>query len=148
MGYEEDRKIQEAKNRLTLAFALLRKKGLIARQRFSCCRSCAGYELATYASDAVDKDSRQKDKIKGCVFYTRQSDFVEKYGRSYRACSLYLSFGQLETTKHGGIGLETVEVGKLVCECLKEVGLPFEWDGNPDECILVDPTKLELQGAA
>ena len=43
----------------------------------------------------------------------------------------------MDSTKYDTIGLPTAEVGKLVCECLTEAGVPFEWDGKASTCILV-----------
>ncbi len=123
----------DAQDKLTRAFALVRKRGVVARQRFMCCRSCAGCALASDLAAKVTKDARGKDKFKGVVFYTKQGGFFD----GNRPCSCYLSFGQVDTVEHGALGLPTVEVGKIVVECLREVGLAFEWDGTGDKCIEV-----------
>lgn len=74
------------------------------------------------------------------MFYCRQSK-LEVEGNDWRGHSaggLYLQFGQIGTSKFGDVGLETTEVGKMVCEALKSVGLKFEWDGSPMTCIWVE----------
>jgi hypothetical protein len=48
-------------NQITAAFKALRKHGYTARQNFSCCSSCAWYEL------------REDGKDEKVVFYNRQS---------------------------------------------------------------------------
>ena len=48
-------------NQITAAFKALRKHGYTARQNFSCCSSCAWYELS------------EDGKDKKVVFYNRQA---------------------------------------------------------------------------
>lgn len=144
MSYEEKRRAREeatfaSQEKLNEAFKLLRKEGLIARQRFSCCRGCAGCEIADEVSGKVDAG---KKLPKGAVFYTRQGGFwggSTPGSRFARPTKCYLSFGNVSTSKHGDIGLPTVEVGKLICKVLDKVGLHYEWDGTEDQCIMVDP---------
>lgn len=112
------------------AFKRMRKAGLLARQRFECCGSCAGYAMAERATELVDKGKR--DRIMGSVFYHRQ-DAADLDDRGF----VYLAYGPLETAKHGTVGKPTEEVGKMVTRILAEVGLAFEWDGNPNTRILV-----------
>jgi hypothetical protein len=120
------------KNNLTTAFKALSKKGLYARQNFLCCRNCAGYQLATIATKAIDKNPKKKEKILGCVFYTKQD--AESYCKNK---NFYLSYGPLGTEKHGEIGKPTKEVGELVVKVLAENGVETEWDGDGDSRILV-----------
>jgi hypothetical protein len=116
---------------LTTAFKRMRHEGLLARQRFLCCSGCAGYAMAERAEKLVDQGKR--DKIKGCVFYHRQdADTLDEIGE------VYLAYGELATTRHGKIGLPTAEVGQMVTRILGEVGLAYEWDGNPGTRILVN----------
>jgi hypothetical protein len=139
-SYDQIQKADEAKEKLTKAFGLLQKRGLIARQSFSCCGGCASYELATRVAAAVTKDARQKEKIRGVCFYSRQGGFFEKGRRGYvRVRSCFLQFGQVDTKEHGPVGLPTVDVGKLVCECLTEAGLTWKWNGDENETIEVLP---------
>lgn len=132
--------MNDVKDKLNQAFALLRKKGYIARQNFSCCRNCAGYELATNVSSMPDS---KRVKVRGCVFYTRQDGeaFAEPRGRArfYRkpAEGLYLSFGPLDTTAHGQVGVDTKQVGEETVEACRAFGLNVEWDGNPNTRIFV-----------
>lgn len=117
------------KDKLNKAFSLMRKAGLMARQNFSCCSSCAGYALA---KAAVDQPAKKRAKIQGTCFYHRQDADNLRDGHD-----LMLRYGPLDTEEHGQIGLETVEVGRLVVDCLAVAGLNYEWSGNPRECITV-----------
>jgi len=129
----------EAQEKLTKAFALIRKRGVVARQRFKCCGSCAGYAIGVEVAAKVTADAGFKDKFKGCCFYSKQGGFFDRNDVG----SCYLKFGQVDTQEHGPVGLSTVEVGKIICECLAEAGLAFEWDGTEDKCIEVKITPPE-----
>lgn len=117
------------RDKLSVAFKEMRKNGLIARQNFKCCQSCAGYGLATEVEEAPAK---KRAKIKGCVYYHAQDAADLHKGED-----LYLAFGPLETEKHGTVGLPTVEVGRIAVACLTNAGLDVEWDGTERTRILV-----------
>ena len=59
-------------NQITAAFKALRKHGYTARQNFSCCSSCAWYELGEQGKD---------EKV---VFYNRQAGEVLRAAGNYR----------------------------------------------------------------
>ena len=115
---------------ISKAFKTLRQAGFYARQNFSCCSGCAGYELATKAQ-ACPVHKRPL----GCVFYTRQDTPRETRWSRYPE-KMYLKFGPLYTSGQC-IGLPAADVGRLVCEALEEQGIEYEWDGNPNQCIAV-----------
>jgi hypothetical protein len=133
-------------DKLNEAFRRFRALGLIARQSFSCCGGCAGYEIAASLGDKVKKvwDERGPEpakreferlqrKIKGVVFYHRQDrDNLEESGW------VYLAFGDVEASNVGTFGMPTLEVGKAICKILDEVGLKYEWDGTEHQRICVD----------
>lgn len=112
------------------AFKEMRKAGLIARQNFSCCGGCAGYEIATDVTRIIDKNPEKKNSIKGACFYHRQNNEDKVRGDNF-----YLHFGSIDTTKYGEVGLSTVSVGGLVCEILSMHHVPFRWNGKLEECI-------------
>ena len=119
---------------LNKAFRLMRKQGLLARQNFSCCGNCGGYELTVIAEKLITS-GKAKTSIRGCCFYHHQDNTSKKAGHSF-----YLRYGPMDSIKHGFIGLPTAEVGLLVCSCLTEAGVKFEWDGKASTCILVVAT--------
>ena len=114
--------------RLTNAFKLMRKAGLLARQNFSCCSNCGGYELATKAVEL----KKAGKIVNGCAFYHSQSNADKRNGQDF-----YITYGVLDTTEFGEIGLPTVEVGKIVSSCLTKVGVQWEWNGDPTKNIKV-----------
>lgn len=117
------------KDKLNAAFALMRKAGLIAKQNFSCCSSCAGYDIAT---KVTAMPAKKRAKINGACTYNRQDTARMEAGRD-----LYLGFGPIGTQAHGDIGLTTVQVGQLVVLCLAQAGLAYEWNGEASQRILV-----------
>lgn len=144
--YEQRRQLEkqrfqaawEAKPKLTAAFRALRKEGIVAKQSFMCCGSCAGAQIANDIEAAIDAG---KARPAGCVFYTKQGGFFDGHpeARFTKVTKLYLQFGDVQTTKHGTVGIGTVEVGKRICKALEAVGLAYEWDGTADKTIVVDP---------
>ena len=121
--------VAEIKSNLTEAFKILRKEGYIARQNFYCCSGCAGSAIA---GKVTEMPASKVARIKGCVFYHNQGN-----SRLMATGEVYLAYGSVESTKHGTVGLPTVEVGKRVVEVLKTVGLTVEWDGDENTGILV-----------
>ena len=119
------------KARLNVAFAAMRKAGIVARQNFSCCGSCAGYEIAT---DIEAMAPARRAKVQGTAFYTKQ-EWRQFDGRKPQG--IYIPYGQVATQAHGDVGLTTVAVGQIVATCLKEAGLEVEWDGTPEKTIYV-----------
>jgi hypothetical protein len=117
------------KAKLLESFKQMRKRHkFICRSNFWCCSSCAGYDITIKAEEMLDK----KKVVNGCVFWHKQDE--ERF-KSHG--SLYLAFGQMNSTKYGVIGFSDEEVGKLVCECLSKNGLEYEWDGSGGQRILV-----------
>jgi len=114
---------------LNKAFSELRKMGYIARQNFECCGSCAGYAIAEKASEMV---SAGRKAPRGAVYYHRQSGGCRDAGENF-----YIYFGQIDTSEHGEIGIETEEVGKEVMEVFERNGIKARWNGDPNEAILV-----------
>lgn len=120
-----------SKQNLNEAFKVLRKMGYIARQAFSCCSSCAGYDICHSTGEAIKKDPRKKDKLRGCVFYTRQ-DYDSMLGTG----EVYIAFGGMNITDIGRVGVSDVEVGNDVARVLREAGIEVTWNGSPDRRII------------
>lgn len=120
--------MKNVKEAVNEAFVEMRKQGLLARQNFECCSSCAGYALTTLAVERVTKGA----KIEGCCYYHRQD--AERFENGG---DLMLQYGQIESQEVGAIGRSTLEVGVMVCDILKKVGLLFKWNGKEESCIEV-----------
>lgn len=119
--------------RLTDAFRIMRSAGLIARQNYLCCSSCAGAQIATDVEDRINKNPDVETQIRGTCFYHRQD--AAALDRCAADATMMLRFGSIHTELYGVVGLFTDEVGQIVCRALREAGIRFEWDGNPDRCI-------------
>lgn len=120
-------------------FSRARKAGLVARQNYLCCSSCAGYGLTEDIQKMVDKG---KPRPKGTLYYHRQdADALKEpkrgYGRLDRG-TMMLRYGPVDSTKYGSIGLPVEECGQIICQILKEVGIKFEWSGKGSECIAIE----------
>ncbi len=113
--------MKDGKVKLRRAFALLRKKGYLARQNFECCGSCAGAVLGELA---------EKDPTKvGTVFYHRQEG--QRLAQGAHVAHLHFGALGLEPVPDG----DHVAVGWDICRTLAEAGLGFEWDGSADTCV-------------
>jgi hypothetical protein len=123
------------KTRLNEAFKALRKHGLIARQNYLCCGTCAGYKIACDAENLVDKGKA----VAGAVFYHKQAGDRLREGKGF-----YVNFGTLDTQKHGTIGTMTdEEIGRLVVREFEAARLKVTWNGNTNQAILVEPGEPE-----
>lgn len=128
-----------SKQKLSAAFKALRKAGFIAKQSFSCCGSCAGYDIATQVKEMTPA---KQAKVKGTVFYTRQ-DAANLRGDERRwpyrggSSKLFLAYGPVSVHEVGEFGMPTEAAGQAVVEALKASGLEVEWSGSPDEKIVV-----------
>lgn len=129
-SYAVTQAVTDMKYRLNKAFAAMRAMGLIARQNYECCSSCAGCAIT---EDAVIKVTKGK-KVNGAVFYHHQDTESFKDGET-----LHIRFGQLNSQQVGPIGLETVKVGALVMAALEAAGLEPYWNGDEDSTITLSP---------
>lgn len=113
--------ISETRDRIGAAFRALRREGILARQGFLCCQSCAGYAMG----ERADKLAAEGKAPRGWVFYHGQDrDSLRTTGEVYIA---FTGYG--ETT--------TEEIGVDAAHQLREFGLEVEWDGTDRTRILV-----------
>ncbi len=129
------------KERLNEAFKDMRKAGLLARQNYLCCGSCAGYGIAGIFQERVDKDEKMLEKIKGSVFYHHQD--TENLNNPNTE-SFYLRYGKISTSKNNETALSTEEVGKIITEILTKHGIVCSWNGDADTCIEVFKKYVEV----
>ncbi len=120
----------EIQKKIAAAFAVLRRAGFIAKNRFMCCSGCVGAEIACQIRDTGSNPL-------GLVFTTQQ-DFG-KYSPAVRG-NVHVKFGPVSIYGDGGteprcVGLDSVTIGRIVVEALEEQGLHAEWNGSPDVCI-------------
>ena len=99
-------------------FPELRNHGFLARMNFSCCASCASYELA---------QALKTSKKTRVVFYHRQTEETFKsQGYAY-----FYYFGEDDSNEGNDI------VGGIITEISKKHGLKVEWNGSGNQAIKV-----------
>lgn len=108
-------------DRLTRAFAALEREGVVAREDFTCCRSCGLAEIGAEAEDAGG--------TRGFVFFHHQGTRSAAEGHG-----LSLYYGGFD-----GSAETTTAVGREVVAALTAAGLSAVWDGNPDKAIELTP---------
>lgn len=118
----------EVRHAVLKAFGKLRKEGYLARANHLCCQNCAGYDLTQKAVKLIEEGK----EVKGCIFWHKQDE-----QRWKETGSMYIAFGNMDSDKHGKIGLSTKEVGERVVEELKKFNVPYEWDGSAGSRIKV-----------
>ncbi len=113
--YEEQKTWGETDcDRLDRAFAALEKRGIVARQDFSCCGTCGHYEIW----EEMTEESR------GYTFYHMQDtdSAAEGYG-------LYLSYGANAESDEDNQAM--IKIAWEIVAVLREHGLTVDWDGSP-----------------
>ena len=112
------------KQKLNDLFKRLRKQGVVARQNFSCCGGCA-------ASALHDECIRLGKEF--AVYYHRQDAAGLREGDEH----VYLGFGAVHPDASIR-ELKTCQLGKLILDCAREVGLEAEWDGSPRQRVCIN----------
>ncbi|MDH6229146.1 hypothetical protein M2169_006202 [Streptomyces sp. MJP52] len=105
--------------RLTRAFAALQESGITARENFTCCRTCGQAEIGAEGGP----DAR------GFVYFHTQCTDAAAAGHG-----LTLLYGGFDGSRG-----TTAAIGREVVAALEAVGLPVEWDHDPDRAITVTP---------
>lgn len=108
-------------DRLERAFAALERVGIVARENFTCCRSCGMTEIGAELADT--------EGARGFVFFHYQCTRGAAEGHG-----LTLYYGALENSPQASRA-----VGHEVVAALDSAGLSTEWDGDPDKAITVAP---------
>ena len=116
--------IAPVRSAVSNAFAALRKKGFIARVNFSCCMSCATYELTDMA--------RARKKYRA-VYWHRQDDAHFREGFPLHIRYFYLS----PEDDDNDTSAEERTVGEQVAAALRNQNLRIDWDGNPNRTIQI-----------
>ena len=116
--------VAEIRHRVQAAFGELRKIGFIARSNFSCCMSCATYELSEIA------EKKQRNRV---AYWHHQDETRFKKDGALCIRYFYLPSKEIEgdTTS-----LET-QTGEQIAAALRKAGLNVDWNGNPDTIIEV-----------
>jgi uncharacterized protein DUF6891 len=110
-------------DRLDAAFAELERKGIVARQNFTCCQTCGHYEIG----DEITVARRAGREVRGYTFYHMQDTESAVEGGG-----LYLAYGAVPSVD-GAL----VAVGREIVEALHRHGLESKWDGSGNARIFV-----------
>ncbi|MGW1513778.1 DUF6891 domain-containing protein [Streptomyces sp. NPDC002394] len=106
--------------RITAAFAELDAAGIVAREHFTCCRSCGTAEIGA---------EEGADRARGFVYFHTQCTEGAADGGP-----LYLLYGRFD---HAAETTTAAAVGEEVAGALRGQGLHVRWDGDPEQAILV-----------
>jgi cytochrome c556 len=109
-------------DKLDAAFKALERKGVVARQHFTCCSNCGHHEIW----DEI-KEVRAKRKVVGYAFYHMQDTQAAVDGGG-----IYVKFSAVEDDD-----VKKRVVGQKVVDSLTAAGLKPRWDGNPNCAIAV-----------
>jgi hypothetical protein len=110
-------------DRLDAAFAALERKGVIARQNFSCCGNCGSSEIW----DEVDAARDAGDPAHGYAFFHMQDT-----ERAVDDGGLYLNYGAVDEGEEAALS-----VGHEIVTAVEAAGLKADWDGSWDQRIHV-----------
>jgi len=112
-------------DRLDAAFALLERRGVLARQHFTDCASDGLHEIGVEMADA---QASRKRPVVGYAFYHTQATEVAMAGGG-----LFIMFGSAVVNDVAG----DKAVGRRVFRALREAGLSPVWSGDPRQSVLV-----------
>ena len=108
-------------DRLDAAFADLRKEGIIALQN-------AGMDISDGQSDVGEELAKtDRSKVRGYCFYHGQD-----LERAVAGKGLLLAFGDRDNVRAGKI-----RVGHIIVDTMRSHGFSVEWNGDPDNRILL-----------
>ena len=115
-------------DRLDLAFEELNRSGIVARQNFSCCGTCAAGEIR----EVMDELIAECIVVRGYTSYDFQSTESAVGGDG-----IALNYGSTEDAE-----APALRIGHEIVATLVRHGLHAQWDGTWDRRIIV---KLDLK---
>jgi hypothetical protein len=110
-------------DRLDASFAELDRRGIVARQDFSCCGTCGAGEIRTEMEDVAAMGR----PVRGYAFYHMQDTEAAAEGQG-----LYLAYGSADEGELPALGI----AGEIV-DVLRTQGLAVTWDGTWNKRIQV-----------
>lgn len=99
---------------ITIAFRALRKQGMVCKQDFLCCASCAGAWLGLRHRGAAV-----------CYFTEQDADRLRAHGY------VHIRFGMVGYDNDARV----TAIGKRIATALRKAGCVVEWNGDPGMCI-------------
>lgn len=110
-------------DRMDAAFDELNRAGIVARQHFSCCGTCAAGEIRDVMSELIEEGGN----VRGYTSYDVQSTQNAVAGHG-----VALNYGSIDEGEAAAL-----RVGHEVVDALARHGLKVEWDGSWDHRIMV-----------
>lgn len=103
-------------DRFDAAFSQLELDGVVCRQDFSCCGTCAAAEIW----DEIEAEQDEGREVIGCAHYNWQDteSAVDGYG-------IYLSYGSVLESEQAA-----VDIGHKIADAMRSQGLKVTWDGT------------------
>ena len=121
-------------DRLDAAFAALERKGIVARQNFSCCGTCGSTEIWDEMDGARDAGM----PVRGYAFYHMQDT-----ERAVDGDGLYLNYGAVEDGEAAALA-----IGRAIVEGIEAHGLRTDWNGKWSQRIGVSLDWKRRRGVA
>ncbi len=109
-------------DKLDAAFKTLERKGIVARQHFTCCSNCGHYEI----QDEI-KAARKKRKVIGYAFYHMQDTQSAVDGGG-----IYIKYDATENDE-----VKKRLIGQKITDALSSSGLKADWNGDPNTAVFV-----------
>ena len=109
--------------KLNVAFAKIRKAGILARQSFWCCQTCGSSAM----DQRIDELAVKSKAPFGCCFYHRQDAAYKKEGEPFYL-TYYTSNEDICTTE---------QIGRKIVHILNENGIETDWDGTSVQRIKI-----------
>lgn len=110
-------------DRLDAAFGQLEQAGIVCRQHFSCCGTCAGAQIW----DEIEAERKKGREITGRAHYD-----VQMTDSAVDGDGLYLNYGSVLESETAA-----VEIGQKIADAMRAQGLTVDWNGSADKCIHV-----------
>jgi hypothetical protein len=124
MDEQMDEQIELMRGRLVAAFTTLREDGVLARECFQCCGTCAW--------SGLEEELEAEPKWRGGAYWHEQDDDrLREHGR------MFIGYG-------GRDGGDDAAIGREVAAALRAQGLLVIWDGDPSRRLEVRDVTLEV----
>lgn len=113
-------------DRLDAAFDELNRAGIVARQHFSCCGTCAAGEIRDLMAELIDEGQ----EVRGYTSYD-----IQGTGHAVDGDGVCLNYGSVDEGEEAAL-----RIGHEVVDALARQGLQTDWDGTWDTriCVLLD----------
>jgi hypothetical protein len=124
---------------LSQAFVEMKRKHIVWSRGWQLSRR----EAIAEVTDKAMRTLEEAERVDGYAFYTWEGHRRKRRGRDF---AIY--FGQVQHPIVGPIGRSDAEVGKIVCECLKNHGVDYLWEGDPSRPIRVIAKSIAVLDAS